>query len=70
VQLQRIPDGILRDTPEVTHYAHPRRLDKTWCGAEREPDPYFWNHEETITCVVCSDLYKTLGAAGWHRESA
>jgi hypothetical protein len=50
----------------ITHYAHPRSLDKTWCGAEREPKPYERRNEDA-TCVVCRDLEAVFGFVGWNQ---
>jgi hypothetical protein len=62
--LDRMPVEI--DAATILHYAHPRRLDKTWCGASREPVAYRWGVGEA-ECVVCADLKVTFGADGWRQ---
>ena len=53
------------ETTALHHYAHPRRLDKTWCGAEREPVPYRWGARAGEKCAMCVYLLESYGIDGW-----
>lgn len=54
------------DEGSVLHYAHPRRLDKTWCGAEREVKPYDYGPKpEMERCSMCLYLLEEFGIQGW-----
>jgi len=53
------------DEPGETHFLHPTDPAKRWCGmpAGDHLRPCYSLHE--VTCVVCADLFLTLGMSGW-----
>lgn len=51
-----------QDTDHLRHILPPKGNDSFWCGTSRDVSkPVRWK-PGPVDCVVCEDLYRSLGA--------